>query len=300
MLQSNIISNINRTIKSSVAVIGSGGYDAAAQDYFTRAEALGGDFDRTAINAAYTPAHVKAAINAFVAGCKTDLIWTKLTEVYLMAGVSFGGLMAKLKYSSVATLTNTNFVSGDYVGAGSGAGLKGNGSNKYLNTSQAASGSVASINLSAYLTHSGTVSSKAVFEAASGGTANIVGIDNTGSTGTFGGYAGSIATKASSGQAWANPTGAGYTALNAKTATDLQMFKNGVASGTKITTDRTALTITTNSLFLFSYNDNGPAGALNDCRIAFASQGTGLTDTDAANLSLRVNALMTALGANVY
>ncbi len=296
MTAQSIASSVARSVSQSVAGIGSGGYDAAAQDYFTRAEALGGDFDRTAINAAYTPAHVKAAINAFVAGCKTDLIWTKLTEVYLMAGVSFGGLMAKLKYSSVATLTNTNFVSGDFVGAGSGAGLKGNASNKYIacNVAPASIATVASCNIGLYVTQAGVTTNKALFESATGWSyTEIFGIDNTGTSSKWKGYAGPT----TSANAVSSSSAAGLVTLSSITATDLQMYQNGVSSGSYATTRGGNLTAT--PLALFGVN-NGSISSHSDSRLTFAHVGTGLTATDALNLSLRVNALMTALGAKVY
>jgi hypothetical protein len=110
---------------------GGGGYDTDAADYFSRAEALGGSFD---IDGTYTESVVKTAISDFVAICKTDGTWSKITEAYLLAGVDFSGLMAKLKYDTTATLTNNGFVSGDYQAVSSGAGLTGDGS-IYLGTS---------------------------------------------------------------------------------------------------------------------------------------------------------------------
>lgn len=289
-----------------MAGIGSGGYDAAAVDYFTRAAALGGDFDRTAINAAYTPAYVKAAINAFVAGCKTDSIWTKLTEVYLLAGVSFGGLMAKLKYSSVATLTNTNFVSGDYVPAGSGAGAKGNGTNKRLagNFLFSALPAVDNAHLSCYVTQARVTTTGNPAEIQGN---NASGVSSRIALGTFyttdtthffgtGGDAADVVVNAQFGTGFL----AGRTVATGSGLHTANAFKNGSITGSRSGITTAGRVLPAVDLQLFCRNNNGSFDRFTDSRLSFASAGATLTNTDELNLSLRVNALMTALGANVY
>jgi hypothetical protein len=54
------------------------------------------------------------------------------------------------------------------------------------------------------------------------------------------------------------------------------------------------------NIYLFGMNRGGSPVSIGDHTITFASAGTSLTDTDAANLSLRVNKLMYDLGCNVY
>jgi hypothetical protein len=276
--------SIVASINPPFPAIGGGGspaLDADALDYFSRAEALGGSFNQTGLNALYTEAYVKTAISNFVAGCKTDSIWTKLIEVYLLTGVTFGGLMAKLKHAGTATLTNNNFVSGDYLAVGSGAGLT-DGASKRLTTGLTLP---ASHSMGLYLqTNDATSNGRLMgsYGAAEGGArfqTNAAGIN------FFGGLAasGSVST-----------TGPGLGMLIGNAANGAQsLYSNGSLVGTN-TQARAAVTTTFNLLSV-----NGITGDTT-CRQSFAFYGSVLDATEAASLSTRVNALMTALGANVY
>jgi hypothetical protein len=277
---------------SAVLAITPAVYDADALDYFTRAQALGGSFDLSALNATYTEVYVKTAISDFIAGCKTDAIWTKLTEVYLLAGVTFGGLMAKLKHAGTATLTNNGpFVSGDYLAAGSGAGLVGNGTTKRLVSS------VPIATLRSLFTYNTLGASQ---------SSSYIGVDSFPSVNRVRlGF--DLATNATTGNIGGNNTNRvngntqqiGALIITRQSETALKLFSNGSLLNTYAVsvafTSPSALPIQ-----LFAENINGAPGSFGNHKAVFAGYGTGLTDTDAANLSTRVNALMTALGANVY
>jgi hypothetical protein len=264
-------------------------YDPDALDYFARAEALGGSFDLTGINATYTEPYIKAAFNRLILGLKADSVWNSLTELYMLSGVSFGGLMAKLKYSSVATLTNVGpFVTGDYVAVGSGAGLKGNGTTKYLNTNfndSAIDGTGDNRAFSTYLTQVvgsaqsliGSLNSPLAFqlvESLSSAAAFDLPVNdariNTGSNAS------------------------NYRIGSRRGVNDTEAYINGVSVG--VDTSTTTRLSTGNNWYIFGNTSTASSSA----RIAAAHIGTGLTDTQAANLSLRVNAFMTSIGANVY
>jgi hypothetical protein len=75
---------------------------------------------------------VKKAVNDFVKGCKQDGIWDAMRSCGILAGArTLSGALVALKGSNP---TNVGpFVSGDYARA---TGLKGNASNKYLNTNR--------------------------------------------------------------------------------------------------------------------------------------------------------------------
>ncbi len=74
---------------------------------------------------------VKAAINTFVVGCKTDGIWNAIKACCILAGArTLGGALVPLVGTAP---TNINFVSGDYNRK---TGLVGNGSTKYLDTNR--------------------------------------------------------------------------------------------------------------------------------------------------------------------
>jgi hypothetical protein len=75
---------------------------------------------------------VKAAINDFVVGCKSDGIWSAIKASCILAGArTLSGALVPLVGSAP---TNNNFVSGDYDRE---TGLKGNGSTKYLDSNRA-------------------------------------------------------------------------------------------------------------------------------------------------------------------
>lgn len=275
-----IARSIGRTIGRGI-----GRLDPDAQDYFTRAEALGGSFDLTSIDAAYTETYVKGAIIDYVVGLKADGLWDKLTELYLLSGVTFGGLMAKLKHAGTATLTNNNFVTGDYVAAGTSAGLKGDGGTKYLDTGvNEADNVLNSLSISAYRTEVpvGTprVDIGSLASHIGNGTSNelFVRMQNT----NF------AVTQSATGNLLRH-----YLASRTDSSS-IMIYMNGVLTITG------SAASTTLSSFLFFLFCRYPGNALTNARLSFAHIGTGLTDTDAVKLSTRTNALMTALGTNVY
>jgi hypothetical protein len=97
-------------------------YDSDAQAYFDRVEGPAGD------NQPLEDA-VKAAINDFVVGCKTDGIWNAIKSSAILAGArTLSGALQPLVGTPP---TNFNFVSGDYDRK---TGLVGDRSTKYLST----------------------------------------------------------------------------------------------------------------------------------------------------------------------
>ena len=294
----SIARSIARPVASRIAsrttAIGGGGspaYDPDALDYFSRAEALGGSFDQSGINATYTEAYVKQAISNFIAGCKTDAIWTKLTEVYLLGGVTFGGLMAKLKHAGTATLTNTGpFVTGDYLASGSGAGLQGNGSTKFLRTSYNLPSSLTEISLSAYLASADGSGGRGWIGAAVSADGAFLGRAVSGNNDTF-----QFCTVTGSYADVPAGTRDGFFIGSATSLTDRVLYRNGVSIASS---SSSAAPTVTEELCLFSVRNTGVT--LSAARIAFAHIGTGLTPTDVGNLSTRVTALLMAIGANVY
>ena len=267
------------------------GYDADAQDYFNRAEALGGSFDLSAINATYTESYVKTAISEMVAGLKTDGVWDDITEMYLLSGVTFDGITAKLKYDTVATLTNNNFVSGDLLAAGSGAGLQGDGSTKCFDTGMPQNRIAASdSHLSTY------------------NTAFTTGIVYMGSETVNNNNRLALFSETSSGLTYGDsdsPKDVTVAVANALAyligtkSGDNELFRNGTSVGNSAisTTNRNPTAI---SIYLFAMNRAVTPFYYANFRSSLMTAGSGLTDTQAANLSTRVNTLMASLGANVY
>jgi hypothetical protein len=95
--------------------------DPDAADYFARIVSAG-----SSISVAN-----KAAVDAFVRGCKTDGIWTAIKASCLLAGPD--NLTGALVPLVGAAPTNNGFVSGDYSRT---TGLIGNGTSKYLNSNR--------------------------------------------------------------------------------------------------------------------------------------------------------------------
>lgn len=270
------------------------GFDPDALDYFSRAEALGGSFDQTAINALYTEAYCKAAISDCIAGLKTDAVWSKITELYLMSFVTFAGLMAKVKHAGTATLVNSGFAAGDYLAAGAGAGLKANGSTNHLDSNFSDLSLAPDDNsFSVYIT-----------EKAVGGTfPTYLGVrDNISpenykltylntSTGLL---AMEFPVTASVNTSHENS----FVTASRRGVNDFEGYKNGTSVGVDtVTAASRAMSL---NYYLFAYNQNGTARSRTNARMSNACIGQGLTDTEAFNLANRINALMTAIGANVY
>jgi hypothetical protein len=80
------------------------------------------------------------AIDRFVRDCYNASIWTKLNEVYPLAGNNLTAALIRLKSMSVnPSLQAVNFVAGDYTERGANGGLLGDGATKYLNNNIAQS-----------------------------------------------------------------------------------------------------------------------------------------------------------------
>jgi hypothetical protein len=120
------------------------GYDVDAATYIRSVENADGQ--------TLEPA-VKAAINAFVLGCKADGIWTAIkASCVLMGARTLSGALTPLVGSAP---TNNNFVSGDYNRK---TGLLGNGTTKSLDTNRNNDADpVNSFHLSAYVTALGNI-----------------------------------------------------------------------------------------------------------------------------------------------
>jgi hypothetical protein len=96
-------------------------FDPDAADYFARIVAAGSTISEPN----------KAAVNAFVAGCKADGIWSAIKASCLLAGPdTLAGALVPLVGPAP---TNFNFVAGDYNRV---TGLKGDGSTKYLDSNR--------------------------------------------------------------------------------------------------------------------------------------------------------------------
>lgn len=209
------------------------------------------------------------------------------TPLYLSG--SFGGTAI-----GNTTDTNFNFVAGDYQETGSGGGLKGNGSSKYLNTGFAQS----SLTLtSTHLSMSGTslettgdrmAMGQFVFP---GDLSSLVTLDIT----TGGGNRGyrSPATTAAL-FAHANATSESHM-VGTRTASNLiRTYRAGQQAAEN--TGAASLSVASRVFTVFAGNNNGTIDSYTAARLRMYSIGNGLTAAQALAFSNAVVAFNTALG----
>ena len=264
-------------------------YDTDAAAYFDAVETAGGSFDLSAIDGTYTESYVKTAHSDFYAGLKTDGLWDKLTEFYLLVGKTFDGLTVKGK--GTGTLTNNNFVSGDLLAAGAGAGLTGDGTSKYIQTGlNADSGFVSSIG--AYSTVANDISGRTI---SSEDTASYgVVLNSSTALGIFY-WDGSYIEGHSVDSTKLNSLG--FVIGTSRSNSEQEIYINGSSANTS--TDVRTTSSGAYEFFLYRRNTTPSLDFNGSLSFAFISPTTALTDTDASNLTNRVETLMDALGCGV-
>lgn len=242
------------------------GYDADALRYIRAVEAADGG--RLEVG-------VRAAINAFVVGCKSDGIWDAIKASCILCGArTLAGALVPLVG---AAPTNFNFVSSDYNRK---TGLIGNTSTKYLDTNRNNNADPQNNkHVAMHLTTLG-VGSRYLGTAsafATAGSSNLV---------AFGG--GSLATYLNSATAPSGPgLATGFFGGN-RSASSTVSFRNNGATGSGSATSQTPENA---SLLVFR-----SATTYTSCRAAFYSIGESL---NLALLDARVTALVNSLGAAI-
>jgi hypothetical protein len=279
-----------------------------AQDWINRVYVNGGTVSATTANAVNdfcnsiaAESGLRAAIlrlNLFCGNSDASLNAVR-TPLYLSG--SFGGTTI-----GNTTDTNFNFVSGDYQETGSGGGLKGNASNKYLNTGLAPNSlaSVASVHLSCSATSLETTS----------GATNTSGDRFV--MGTFNNAEGGLYDIAAT--AWLATGGANlrFSRLSTFSPSTVSSSSRGASEahfiGSRTSSSQFNLYDTSGSIgsstsstsgsghsfpfFVFSLNLNGSPGVYSAARLRMYSIGNGLTAAQALAFSNAVVAFNTALG----
>ena len=271
-------------IETSVGPSGRGSsYDADAQDYFSRREALGGSF----ASASHTASTTKAAFNDFYVSAKDLDFYDEITEIYWLIGGSFTGLMAKGKFVTNPLTTNVNFLAADFVGSGAGAGLKGNASNKRVDTGlNAIMLPLSNVSYGCYVTAGATV------------TSGLIGNSRSGSGDSF-----NIAEDVSLDTFFARiNSGAGITLAKTIRTGDVTVRRSGTSTAIDhrqtigLNSTSTAGSTGADPISIFGRGNT----LLSDARISAAWLVGDGSSALVTNLHLRTNALMTALGANTY
>jgi len=253
-------------------------YDTDAQAYFTANTAITSDAD-------------KNAINTFYLGLKSDGVYPKIYQM----GLYIWSSASNNKWN----LVNPQDTNGAYrlvFSTGwthASTGMTPNGTSAYADTYL--STSVLGLNTGhlSYYSRSNTT---------------ITGIEMGALKNTPNSYTELSCRYSTSGSAvrynnggvptyYANTDSRGYY-IGLRTASNvLKLFKNG-SSVQSLTTASSATT--TNTIYIGAINNSLVAGLFSNRECCFSSIGAGLTDTEATNLSNRVNTLMTYFGINVY
>jgi len=241
------------------------GFDPDALTYLEAVE----EADGQALESA-----VRAAINDFVVGCKTDGIWDAIKASCILAGArTLSGALVPLAGNAP---TNFNFVSGDYDRK---TGLKGDGSTKYLDSNRNNNADPQdSKHISVYVQQA----------------SNLLASYIAGKTNTW------IARDSSALYSRINQTPSivqsglqsetGFIAANRPSSTIIQTISGGALP---VSHSSSSTAPANENLFIFQKGDNTQ---LNDARLAFYSIGESL---DLALLDTRVSNLITAIGAAI-
>lgn len=236
----------------------------------------------------------QTAYTTLICGLVTDSLWTNIDALWILATQDATTAGLNLKSTSF-TLTPTNAPTFT-----ADQGYTGNGTTQCLNTgfSPASSGTAYTQNgasVSAYIRTSRTTSN----------TFNILGTNPTSGTTVF-----FISPLQSSQFQWslngttfpnaANANAQGFWQVSRTASNAMTVFKNG-ASFTTNTGASGVLTNMTNTVKLLSNSSAvGACNSFSTDQLAAAHIGGSMSTTDLANLSNRINAFMTTVGANVY
>ena len=264
-----------------------------ALDWATRASSNGGTISTTTIRAvsdfcaAADRGSFRSAIYRLNLFCGGNL---SCALVPLYRGPTFGGT----NYGN-ATDTNVNFVSGDYSETGATGGLKGNGTNKYLNTGYAAN------TLAANNTHLGigmvTANTLTGFRAAIGafdGTAQSLEINVRRSSG-FGNYSSFFTRYNSSTDQFGDDVVTSTLAAGDLLAAWPKLYRNGTASGITATTSLNYPSA--HSIFVFAESSAGTTPSnYTDARLGWYSIGATMTATQAGSYSSALAAFRAQIG----
>jgi hypothetical protein len=241
-------------------------YDADAQAWFDAVVAAGSTI---------TDAN-KSAVSVFVAGCKTDGVWTPIKAACLLcAADSLTGALVPLVGSAP---TNNNFVSGDYSRT---TGLIGNASTKYLATNRACNADPQDSNHAAVYVHT-------ALSAANQSWIGNAALTTTGSRGAYPNSTSNVRSFASSNAAFS-------AAVNGTTSTGLVGVSRSGSSAIALRIAQNTSTGTTASATTQSETISVFASGttrLANCRLSFYSLGENI---NLALLESRLATLMAAL-----
>tara|TARA_R110000868_G_scaffold68371_4_gene202026 strand:- start:705 stop:1526 length:822 start_codon:yes stop_codon:yes gene_type:complete len=247
-----------------------GTLDADVLSYFYRVTAAGGTLTATE----------QTAINTLVSQMKANNIWDSMKAVYPMVGAS-------------AAACAQNLVSANYTGSFTSgwtfasAGVTGNGTSSFMNTSLIPSSVLAlnSAHLSVYLRT--VLTPNQIFLGSKSTPPNdLIYLLNYGFLAINNGD--TVAT---------NTIGQNGFFVNSRTASNsVKQYKNNAVLSA-LTTTSTGLSVA--SIYVGAFNNGGTVLLPSNNQIAFASIGDGLNDTQETNFYTAVQAFQTTLSRQV-
>ena len=228
---------------------------------------------------------VRKAITDFIVGCKADGIWSAIKASCILAGArTLSGALTPLVGSAP---TNNNFVSGDYDRK---TGLKGNTTNKALNTNRAGNADGQNDKHGAVYvweaTSAAAGSFRCYFGMTGGGNDHVVfrsGADSA-----------NLASRMHSTSADTISSVGSATGLigSSRNTSATYTFR---ASGSSQTVSRASASPASGNYLIFTITQ-GSGTLHSDGRISFYSVGSAL---DLALLDTRISAFMTAIGSAI-
>ena len=259
---------------------------------------------RASANGGAISTNVLRAVSDFCRAANAGSFRSSLYRLNLFCGGNLSGCLVPLYLGPTfggtslgsSTDTNANFVSADFIETGTGGGLKGNGTTKYLNTGLAPNAlpSVTSIHLSASATSAATTGNYIFIGARDGNasghfTLNEFSASSNGRSYTCGTITvGQFPSVSSPGSSEPHMIG------SRTSATSAVVYRSGVSAAS----NATSITPTThaNAFYVFGGNLSGGNTGASSATIRAYSIGTGLDSNQAAAFSAAVIAFNSALG----
>lgn len=278
MIGTNLaITTKNYAVASSAVV-----YDTDAQAYFTA-------------NTAITSSADKNAINDFYLGLKSDAVYSKIKQM----GLYIWSSAINNKWNLINPL-DTNAAYRLTFSTGWTHAINGmTGANAYALTQLIPNSAltVRNTHLSVYMRTNTTAAAKTEMGAGNVSTANP-------SMGIATRYTGNIVwtdvySTSTNRISVSNSERIGFYIGTRTAINSAKIYKNGTSIVSN-TTNETNNAMPNVQLSLGAYNFGGSYIQYTDGQFAFSSIGDGLSDTEASNLSNRVNTLMTYFGINIY
>ncbi len=239
------------------------------------------------------------AIRQFVITLKSKNLWDSIYEMGVFVGGNLNSALTKLKYVDSPYMIPHNLVEADFVETGSTGGIKGNGSNKYIDSGSNGGFVYSSAHMSAYIkgTESGGTSRIYVGTTNAANTAfNFLGWVN-GGTLDIGSILGTSGPTHFVPQSQTTPL-QGFINVATNGSISQSLYVNGAQLGDSVNGGG-ALPINAN-LYLLASNDGLSVPFAYSTRyMRFYSFGTGLSALQAFELSTAVQTLQYSLARKI-